>query len=649
MAWGFLAKLLGKIGTKVAEKGAEQVAKKTAISVAQKIAGAAKTASGINPQNKTAFSKILNVLTGDLGKNLKSTGSTVGRAGELPKGAWLNKIKGLIVGDLDQVAKKARVPAELETMASSLSDIETPKPALGKIGKLNDVISAIKPTYERGQSAPGPVARGAFQQTIGKSGKGQKLADTVNNVLFGEGFGSNVLRRTMLNAAQQGIFSGSDVGQPEKDKWGILGNSVLGAVAESSFDVMQQQYDNKQTLAKMMNDFNPADEAFKNFQPAVLKEIDGFRDFIVDKGMKPGLRKGKYNSQDMLEIADRYNRLQGKVGRYMQADKQYRQDYSEFQKNYSKYDPVDFKLGSDYFLKTGDYPQGGLLTPAEVDPSTFFSNLSITNKDSWKPTKENMPYEMTSPLTSEQKRALAGTYFYTNPGLQKHILRNELPKWKQQYAGDQELAKMFTNPQTGQFDDMKFAEFMTAQQYGDQIEQNKVDWEKKARYMEKQKEDAEKSAQEAADKTAYSIVSDYPYENNQSGSAVVFKKATAGNVPSSVLRDANGNTIETGADVVPANYEYVDNTGRLVVTASVQEGSSQVRKRAYIPPNNAKGLLEQKFPGITSDPKVASVYAPKNEQPVGVTKSNEVSGVDPKTGRLAVFDANTKQFIRWAK
>src|SRR3972149_3673715 len=104
--WGFLAKILSKIGLKAAEKGAEQVAKKTAISAAQKIAGAAKTASAINPQDKSFLSKVLNVVTGDLGRNLESTGSTLGRAGQQPKGTWYNKVKAAIVGDLDQAAKK---------------------------------------------------------------------------------------------------------------------------------------------------------------------------------------------------------------------------------------------------------------------------------------------------------------------------------------------------------------------------------------------------------------------------------------------------------------------------------------------------------------------------------------------------------------
>ena len=231
MAWGFLANLLGKLGLKVAEKGAEKVAGKAALSVAQKIAGAAKTASAINPQNKSGLSKFLNVITGDLGKNLESTGSTVGRAGELPKGAWFNKVKGAIVGDLDAAAKKAKVPGEISAAVSSLSD--TPNGA-GKIGNLNDIIERIKPTTERGFNPP-PLTKTQVPYQQSKVPGGQKIADTVNNVLFGEGFGSNVLRRTMMGAAQQGIFSGSDVGQPDKDVWGILGNSALGCCSRSVY------------------------------------------------------------------------------------------------------------------------------------------------------------------------------------------------------------------------------------------------------------------------------------------------------------------------------------------------------------------------------------------------------------------------------
>ena len=648
--WGFLAKILSKIGLKAAEKGAEQVAKKTAISAAQKIAGAAKTASAINPQDKSFLSKVLNVVTGDLGRNLESTGSTLGRAGQQPKGTWYNKVKAAIVGDLDQAAKKGAVQAQPAGIDSFRSALGEATPETKRFGSMKDILQKIQP--KESVVNPPPMVRSQGIASAKQTLQGRKIADTVNNILFGEGFGSNVVRRTMLNAAQQGIFSGSDVGQPEKDKWGILGNSLLGGVAGASFDTMQQQFDNKQMLTKMLNEFNPADESFKNFQPAMLGEINKFRDYVVGVGAnKKGLQKGKYNSQEMLDITDKYSRLQNHIDGYIKADQQYRKDYTEFNKNYSKYDPIDFKLGSEYFLKTGSYPQEGILTPAEVNPTTFFQNLSVTNKDSWKPTREDMPYEIQSALTPEQKRALAGTYFYTNPGIQKYILRNDLPQWKQQYANDPELTKMFTDPKTGQLDDMKFAEFMTAYNYGDQIEQNKVDWDKKVRYMQERKDTAKKSAKELEEqktKLGYSVVQDYPYDNNQSGPAIVFNKTVSENVPTSMLRNATGEQLESDGDVAPTTFEYVDNKGNLVVTANVREGGSQVRKRLFINPNQSKGLLEQYFPGVASDPKAAAVFTPKNKAPVGIVRSNEVSGVDPKTGKLAVFDSNTKQFIRWA-
>ena len=411
-------------------------------------------------------------------------------------------------------------------------------------------------------------------------------------------------------------------------------------------DTMQQQFDYKQQLQQMMSEFNPADEVFKNVQPVMLDKINAFRDYIANIGMsKKGLQKGKFNSQDMLDIGGKYTQLQKEIGGYAQADQQYRKDYAEFQKNSAKYDPVDFRLGSEYFLKHGRYPDQGLLSPAEVDPNTFFSNLSISNKDSWKPTNENTPYEMASPMTSEQKKALAGTYFYTNPGLQKYIMRNEVPKWKQQYSGDTELMKMFTRPD-GRFDDMKFAEFMTANNYGDQIEQNKVDWDKKAKYMEQRRDDAKKTSEDLKaeeEKRGYYLTQNYPYDNSQSGPAIVFKKAYAENVPPKVLQDATGATIATDDEVVPVTFEYVDKNGNLVVTAAVNEAGTQRKRRLNIPSGRSKGLLESYFPGITSDAKTEPMFNPKNKQPIGVYSQEIEDKVSLFMEKNGITDAVTPQ------
>jgi hypothetical protein len=504
-----------------------------------------------------------------------------------------------------------------------------------KLGRLSDLVNVAKaePINQALTSKSGvlPVVEQGLKNRVAAPTKLSKIANVANSVLFGEGFGSDVARRTLANAAQQGLFRGSDVGQPDKDFGGVLANSLLSGVAGAAVNTVQQQFDYKQQLQQMMNEFDPAEESFKTMQPAMLEQINSFRDYIVNVGMgKQGLQKGKYTSQEMLDITDRYNKLQRNISQYMGDLETYQKEYKEFYNNSTKYDPVDFKMRSDYFLRNGRMPvEGTTLTQAEVNPDTFFSNLSITNKDAWRPTSETNPYEMQSPLTGDQKKVLAGTYFNTNQGLQKYIVRNKLPEWKQQYAGDAELMNMFTNPETGQFDDMSFAEFMTGLEYGDKIEQNKVDWAKKAQYME---ETSKKN-----ESLPYRVVEDFPYSNTESGRALVFDKSKTANVPVSMLGD-----IQTDADVLPVNFEYVDKYGNLIGTTSVDEGNGTIRKQIKIPSGRAQGLLEAYFPGITK-----SIPTQTNPSPVGVQKSNEVKGFDTKTNRMAIFDATTHEFLRW--
>ena len=492
-----------------------------------------------------------------------------------------------------------------------------------KLGKLSNIINSVsQPNTDklnpltrlqpRMASVEAPAVKSVLGNIVSQPKKGG-----LSQLLTSDSYGGNILRKTLMNMAQSGAFISSDVGQPDKNFGGQLVNSFVGAVGQASQEEQQKQFNFQEDLKKMMNEFNPADVVGKEYKGSALQDIDAFKNYIIDIGAnKRGMQKGKYSSSEMMDIQNRFSQLQRKFAQYATDNKAYRDQYSEYQKSPDKYDANDFRLRSEYYVKTGRIPEGGVLTPAEVDPEIFFRNLEVTNKDRWETTQQE-PWVKRSPLTEDKKKALAGTYFYTNPGLQKYVLRNKLPQWLNQYGNDKALMNTFVDP-NGNFDQMKFAEFMTAHEYGNMIEPDKPDYNQREIFLNRQKDQAEQDRNRAEDKRkqlGYQAVSSYPYGDNSSGPALVFDKNRTENISLSNLESITGTKLQGAADeAVPVNFEYIDNKGRMNVTASVKDNAGNPVKRMFVvPADKAKGLVEGFYPGAWENASKSGVF--KQEVP----------------------------------
>jgi hypothetical protein len=536
--WGWLTKLLGIAGKQVGKKAAE----KGAMQVASKIAGGVKTAASMNPQNKSGLSKFLNVLTGDLGKNLDSTGSMVGRAGETPKGTWFNKVKGLIVGDLDEVAKKSKIPPKLKEIVSNAYSAqpikETPQPS-----------------------------------------KGFNLGKAAQNLLGGESLGSKMFLNTIGNMGRQGAFSGSDVGQPDKDFWGMLGNSVASSVGQSVGQQRQENFENRQLLLNMAQDMDYSKELMQSYQPQMLKMIEGLKGELVG-AMANNRKTGKnyLSSEEIQNFQWKYIDAKKKIDKFNSGIKQLQQAQETVKGKANLggvYSIQKFNDAIGYFRKYGEPPAEGFLYPNPQSPEEYASTLKVTDVTRWTRGGDGN-FVRTSPLTNQQRIELLFADFAAHPRVRAHY---------------EEQGINIDDPEI---------RYREAAKYAPLVEKPIPDYDAQMRWEEQRADKRQRAAdkaESAADKNKpkYKEVADYLGQ----GKAIVFDNAKTENLDKAYLEGIIGSKIQSDGNVIPITLERIDESGNLHVTYKDRMGTQSTT----LPMSKASGLVDTFYPGASEASK----------------------------------------------
>lgn len=466
---------------------------------------------------------------------------------------------------------------------------------------------------------------------VKQSGGGDRSVNFGNiakNLLGGESFGSKMFLNTVSNLGRQGAFSGSDVGQPDKGFGGMLANSLASSLGTSAMQQREQNYTYRQNLLNMASDVNISEDIYKAWSEPTLKEINGFKSQLVDM-MYNNRKRGisGLTSEDMLKASEGYINVKKKIDNFNTGLKSLNEATQIISKDPKQTWDIDlYNKGVEYFRQTGRPPADGFLIAAPKDPRVVFPEVRITPLSQWsKATPENGFMRM-GQLTDEQKQLEAVAQLQSNMGVRKYA------------------ESIGLNPDDRK-DQIKFA-----MDYYKYIEQPQKDDYAEALYQDKMERKQERMEDRAA-----SNVKELPY--NVTGNSVVFKKNTTENVPVSVLRTITGGSYEGDEDeLLPVVFENIDAKGKLTVAAKEGRGSDAKTRRYVVTPAKAKGLVESYYPGVWS--YVEKMYkAPK--EPVGIFKNEQgkASGIpvqtgevrrkDPKTGKIAVFNGVTKQFIRF--
>jgi hypothetical protein len=536
--WGWLTKLLGIAGKQVGKKAAE----KGAMQVASKIAGGVKTAASMNPQNKSLLSKVLNVVTGDLGKNFESTGSMVGRAGETPKGTWFNKVKGLIVGDLDEVAKKSKIPPKLKEIVSNAYSAQ-------------------------------PI------KEIPQPSKGFNLGKAAQNLLGGESLGSKMFLNTIGNMGRQGAFSGSDVGQPDKNFMGMLGNSVASSVGQSVGQQRQENFENRQLLLNMAQDMDYSKELMQSYQPQMLKMIEGLKGELVG-AMANNRKTGKnyLSSEEIQNFQWKYIDAKKKIDKFNSGIKQLQQAQETVKGKANLggvYSIQKFNDAIGYFRKYGEPPAEGFLYPNPQSPEEYASTLKVTDVTRWTRGGDGN-FVRTSPLTNQQRIELLFADFAAHPRVRAHY---------------EEQGINIDDPEI---------RYREAAKYAPLVEKPIPDYDAQMRWEEQQADERQRAAdkaESAADKNKpkYKEVADYLGQ----GKAIVFDNAKTENLDKAYLEGIIGSKIQSNGNVIPITLERIDESGNLHVTYKDRMGTQSTT----LPMSKASGLVDTFYPGASEASK----------------------------------------------
>jgi hypothetical protein len=540
--WGWLTKLLGIAGKQVGKKAAEKGLEKGAMNVASKIAGGVKTAASMNPQNKSGLSKFLNVLTGDLGKNLESTGSMVGRAGETPKGTWFNKVKGLIVGDLDEVAKKSKIPPKLKEIVSNAYSAQ-------------------------------PI------KEIPQPSKGFNLGKAAQNLLGGESLGSKMFLNTIGNMGRQGAFSGSDVGQPDKNFMGMLGNSVASSVGQSVGQQRQENFENRQLLLNMAQDMDYSKELMQSYQPQMLKMIEGLKGELVG-AMANNRKTGKnyLSSEEIQNFQWKYIDAKKKIDKFNSGIKQLQQAQETVKGKANLggvYSIQKFNDAIGYFRKYGEPPAEGFLYPNPQSPEEYASTLKVTDVTRWTRGGDGN-FVRTSPLTNQQRIELLFADFAAHPRVRAHY---------------EEQGINIDDPEI---------RYREAAKYAPLVEKPIPDYDAQMRWEEQQADERQRAAdkaESAADKNKpkYKEVADYLGQ----GKAIVFDNAKTENLDKAYLEGIIGSKIQSDGNVIPITLERIDESGNLHLTYKDRKGAQSTT----LPMSKASGLVDTFYPGASEASK----------------------------------------------
>ena len=424
---------------------------------------------------------------------------------------------------------------------------------------------------------------------------GSKIGQFAKDALGGESFGSKMFLNTVANLGRQGAFSGSDVGQPDKNFGGMLANSLASSLGTSAMQQREQNYTYRQNLLNMASDINVAEDIYKEWSPKTLERINGFKSNMVNM-MYSNRKKGLsgLTSDDMMKAQMDYVQVKKDVDRFNTGLKTLNEATQTVGKDANNtWDVGFYNEGIRYFKEQGKPPAEGFLKAAPKAPQAFFPQVRITPISQWSKAAPENGFMRSGSLTDEQKQLEAIAQLNSNAGVRR---------WAEENGYDPNNTK----------DQIRFG--LDHYKY---IEQPQKDEYAEALYQDKMER-----KQERAEDRAASSAKDMPY--NVTGNSVVFKKNTTENIPVSELRTITGGSYEGDEDeLLPVVFENIDAKGNLTVAAKEGRGSDAKTRRYVVPPAKAKGLVESYYPGVWSN--VEKMYkAPK--EPVGVEKMFDLPG-----------------------
>lgn len=431
-------------------------------------------------------------------------------------------------------------------------------------------------------------------QQRGKQSIGQ-LGNLAKNLLGGETFSSKMFLNTVSNLGRQGAFSGSEVGQPDKNFGGMLANSLASSLGTSAAQQREQNYTNRQNLLNMASDINISEDIYKEWSPKTLERINNFKTGMVNM-MYDNRKRGinGLSSNDMMQAQLDYLNVKKDIDRFNTGIKTLNDATQTVSKDANNTWDVDFyNQGIKYFKENGRPPAEGFLKAAPKDPKAFFPQVRITPISQWSKAAPENNFMRSGVLTDEQKQLEAIAQLNSNAGVRR---------WAEENGYDPNNTK----------DQIRFG--LDTYQY---IEQPQKD-----DYAEMLYQDKQQRLSERAEDRQMATEKEMPY--NVTGNSIVFKKNTKENVSVSDLRTVTGGSFEGDEDeLLPVTFESIDSKGNLTVSAKTGSREDAKVRRYIVPPAKAKELTEAYYPGVWKN--VEKMYkAPK--EPVGVEKMFDLPG-----------------------
>jgi hypothetical protein len=403
-----------------------------------------------------------------------------------------------------------------------------------------------------------------------------KIGKSAQNLLGGESFGSKMFLNTIGNMGRQGAFSGSDVGQPDKDFWGMLGNSVASSLGQSVGQQRQDNFENRQTILKMAEDLDYSKEMLQRYQPKMAEWIDGIKSDltnVLSSNMKRGI-KG-FKSEDLMSLQWRFidakKRIEDvnrNISEIKKAQDIIKQDKDGYWNREKFYKALDWSQNHD-----GATPPEGYLHANPMSPELFASTAQISKSWQW---SQGDDFYARSPL-SDRDRV---DFLFANLNADKRTIA-----WYEDRGID------INDPAV---------RYREATKYANLVERPVYDAEAKMRWEEQQQDKRQRAAdkaESAADKNKpkYKEVADYLGQ----GKAIVFDNAKTENLDKAYLEGIIGSKIQSDGNVIPITLERIDESGNLHVTYKDRMGTQSTT----LPMSKASGLVDTFYPGASEASK----------------------------------------------
>ena len=582
------SKLAAKGAEKLAQKGAEQLLKKGAEKVGTKVLGkvlskasdflgskggvaqgggdglSAQMAKGVD--NNGVWDAVKQV-SGGKRKTLKTIWNIVG--GNFGKNA--NEIKGTAINNpVDSLRNSAEIDKlnnmNLQPMQSRFSNLGNSaitarmKNAPKESNSLYDILDKIK-SSKAGQA-------------------GQKL-------LGGDSYGSKLFLNTLSNMGQQGAFSGSDVGQPDKNFFGMLGNSVAMGLGDASKEQRHQNFQRDQTVMNMVQDFNVSEDIFKEWGDTNLKKINNFKGSAVDmmfNNRKRGL--SGLSSEDMMKLSNQYVGVKKDLVNFQDGinSAQDAQQKIMSTANAGRYDQEKFNSAIDYLRTEGRAPAQGFLYAASWNPEVHFQQEKVGD---YRDKSQQDPYIQTTGLSEKDKALKAIELGLSSPNYSRFAKENGYDLTKAESAA------------------------AWGKKYGPLLAKDYTEYDKLNAYLDRKDNQAEISANRASkeqEKRGWDI----------QGGKVILTRDKTENILKNSLQDPSGAFLgkPDSNEALPVKFETVNPDGSATVSTTIKDADNvPSMQRLRVPPDKAKDLVESFYPGAYGE--ATKLYkAPK--EPTGV-------------------------------